>query len=169
MAAYNLCISQIVDKDFMWLEDNNEQIKQITISKNNNIGIVQRFNKQGQPYYIKNSEFNGKGIIAVWYFHYDKNNRIDKTVFAHSNLGFERKLYRREENTIDVFTYYSKEEEEWDKKLKKKGTNYATVGENNNADLMKQLKNISDTTSLLEAKGYLTLIVRKKYLSESNS
>ncbi|WP_318640195.1 hypothetical protein [Flavobacterium ardleyense] len=166
LVAFNLCNSQVLDKDFMWLEDNNDGIKQITISKNSRIGIVQRFNKLGQPYYIKNSEFNGKGIIAVWYFHYDSNNQIDKTVFAHSNIGFERHLYRRTDTVVDVFSYYSKYEEEWEKKIRKKSDSFASVGEKD-SEHFKQLHIIRDTTSLLKSIGYLELLGRKKYLSKT--
>ena len=166
LIAFNLCSSQTLDKDFMWLEDNNDGIKQITISKNDTVGIVQRFNKLTQPYYIKNSEFNGTGVIAVWYFHYDSNNQIDKTVFAHSNSGFEKHLYRRNDTTVDVFSYYSKEEQDWDKKIRKKSNSDATVGEED-SEYLKQTRMITDTTELLKAKGYRELIGRKKYLSES--
>ena len=162
LLAANFIQSQSFDRDFTWLEEDNAGIKQITISKDGKPGVVQYFDRNGNPYFIKNTEFNGDDVIAAWYLHYDKPKHCDKIVFAHSNIGFEIYDYSNVKNGIETYTYFTKEAEDFEKM----GSADTVVGvdDANTFAYTGELKKISDTTSLLHSRGYLELLKRKKYL-----
>lgn len=147
--------SQIMDKEFMWLSDNNDEIKQITISKNDKIGIIQNFNKNGKPYFIKNSEFNGDKVFAVWYLKWNSENKLKEIIFAHSNIGVEIEIYSDDKNTNKTHTYLTKEAENF---LNDDNSEFIEFS------FLEEIKQINDTISLMNIKSYTDLIKRKKYL-----
>lgn len=151
-----LCKSQNLDKDFMWLSDNNDGIKQITISKDGKIGIIQNFNQKSQPYFIKNSEFNGDKVFASWYIQWDDQNKLKKLIFAHSNVGFEIEIYSTEKSTRRTYTYLTKDTENF--------INNFEDTEFNEFSYLEEVKQIQDTIGLLKSKTYIDLTKRKKYL-----
>ncbi|MFC7772965.1 hypothetical protein [Flavobacterium sp. GCM10027622] len=148
--------AQNIDKDFMWLSDNNDGVKQITISKNDKIGIIQNFNRNGKPYFIKNSEFNGDKVFAVWYFQWDNENNMKSLTFAHSNIGVEIEIYSKDKKTNKTYTYLTKETEKF--------VNNVDDLEINEFSYLDEIKQINDTISLLKSKSYTDLLKRKKYL-----
>ncbi|MFT3918253.1 hypothetical protein [Cloacibacterium sp.] len=148
--------AQNIDKDFMWLSDNNDGVKQITISKNDKIGIIQNFNRNGKPYFIKNSEFNGDKVFAVWYFQWDNENNMKSLTFAHSNVGVEIEIYSSDKKTNKTYTYLTKETENF--------VNNVDDLEFNEFSYLDEIKQINDTISLLKSKSYTDLLKRKKYL-----
>lgn len=164
--SISTCYSQYNEADFTWLNDNNKGIKQITISKNNKVGIVQLFNQNGDPYFIKNSEFNGDKVIAIWYYHYDKNNQIDQIILAHSNLGFEIDLYTKNKNVKETYTHLSKETEDYINSLERDSEEDSTYTEYNDFSYLEEVRAIKDTSSLLKSRSYLELLERQVYLKE---
>jgi len=165
LLTLNIGYSQYNEADFTWLNEDNKGIKQITVSKNNKIGIVQQFNQNGDPYFIKNSEFNGDKVIAIWYFHYDKNNQTDQIIFAHSNLGFEIDLYTRDKNVKETYTHLSKATEDYINSLESDSED-STYTDYNDFSYLSEVRAINDTASLLKSKSYLELLERKVYLKE---
>ena len=161
LLTLNIGYSQYNEADFTWLNEDNKGIKQITVSKNNKIGIVQQFNQNGDPYFIKNSEFNGDKVIAIWYFHYDKNNQTDQIIFAHSNLGFEIDLYTRDKNVKETYTHLSKATEDYINSLESDSED-STYTDYNDFSYLSEVRAINDTASLLKSKSYLELLERKR-------
>lgn len=148
--------AQNIDKDFMWLSDKNEGVKQITISKNDKVGIIQNFNRNGKPYFIKNSEFNGDKVFAIWYFQWDNENNMKSLTFAHSNIGVEIEIYSSDAKTNKTYTYLTEETEKF--------VNNVDDLEFNEFSYLDEIKQINDTISLLKSKSYTDLLKRKKYL-----
>lgn len=159
----NTVKAQSFDNDFTWLQENNKGIKQITISHNHKVGVIQQFDREGNVIFIKNNELNGDNVFAVWYFHYDKDNRNDKTVFGHSNIGFEINSSQIKENTEFRYTYLTKDAEEFIKG--NSSETEVSAGNFNEFSYLNEIKKINDTTDLLNSKSYLELLSRKKYLN----
>lgn len=148
--------SQTMDKEFMWLSDNNDGVKQITISENDKVGIIQNFNRNGKPYFIKNSEFNGDKVFAVWYLKWDSENNMKELIFAHSNVGVEIQTYSTDKKSKKTYTYLTKETENF--------LNNVDESEFTEFSYLDEIKQINDTISLLKSKSFTDLLKRKKYL-----
>lgn len=163
----NTVKAQSFDNDFTWLQENNKGIKQITISNNGKVGVIQQFDRAGNVIFIKNNELNGDNVFAVWYFHYDKDNRNDKTVFGHSNVGFEIDSSHIKNDTEYRFTYLTKDAEEFIKSVTENANETeVSAGNFNEFSYLNEIKKINDTTALLNSKSYLELLSRKKYLNK---
>lgn len=140
--------SQILDKDFTWLDQNDyKSIKEIKIYKNSDLGIVQQFDESGNPIFVKNNEFNGEDVFSVWGYFY-QNNKLESIVFGHSNIGFSISEYIYSKNKTEIFSYKEIEDDQ----------------EINSFPYKKEIISISSINDLLHSKTLINLKKRKKYL-----
>lgn len=137
-----------MDKDFTWLDQNNyKSAKEIKICKDGKLGIIQEFDKSGNPTFVKNNEFNGDNVFAVWSFSY-QNEKLETIIFGHSNIGFSESDYIYSKNKTETYTYQEIED------------NY----EANSFPYQNEIKNINSGDDLLNSKSLINLQKGKKFL-----
>jgi len=140
--------AQILDKDFTWLDQNNyKSVKEIKIYKQTKLGIIQQFDKSGNPIFVKNNEFNGDDVFAVWDYSY-QNDKLKSIIFGHSNVGFSESDYVYFKNKTEVYTYEEIED------------NFDA----NSFPYHKEVKSINSKDEVLHSKTLINLKKRKRFL-----
>ncbi len=142
--------AQLLESDFTWLDQNYTSIKEVKIFKDGKLGIIQQFDGKGNPIFIKNMEFNGDNIFAVWGYIYNDNNKLQKLVVGHSNVGFSTNEYVYKNGKNETYSYDQDEKN----------------SEINSYPYSKEVKNISSLPDLLNSPTILKIQKNKKFLSE---
>lgn len=97
--------AQLLDIDFTWLNQiDYKSVKEIKIYKQSKLGIIQQFDKYGNPIFVKNNEFNGDNVFAVWDYSY-QNDKLERIIFGHSNVGFSESDFVYSKNKTEAYIY----------------------------------------------------------------
>ena len=140
--------AQILDKDFTWLDQNDyKSVKEIKIYKQSKLGIIQQFDKSGNPIFVKNNEFNGDNVFAIWYYSY-KNDKLESIIFGHSNVGFSESDYIYSKNKTEVYSFEEIED----------------YSQANSFPYQKEVKSINSIDDLIRSKTLNNLKKRKRFI-----
>ena len=144
--------SQILDKDFTWLDQNNyKSVKEIRIYKDGKLGVIQKFNESGSPTFVKNNEFNGENIFAVWGYIYEKD-KLKSNIFGHSNIGFSEVNYNYLKNKTEIYSYNELND----------------TSDVNSYSFLDEIKQINSISALINSKTLLKLRKNKMRLFQSD-